>query len=403
MVGPLQGKILVVDVAYPGQRHAAGRCLAHGSTWTILEDYYGLLGALGGNLGTTALWGNVPHAVRGGFPAGATLECYTLGDVVGGHRLDLIPEANFGMLDGQFKLGYVGVVGAHDLKFGPSGATLDGNALSSVELARILADVASGDCVVLPANHDGDFMEKAEDDLDIGGALGHIKRAIASGHLDPKVEQAVRRHVYEDRMTPGMGNKFAYEEFRAKQKPGVYVSMDGNSFGKINKLHGHAAGDEAIKAFGKHAREALDEAVGRHQAKLFRNPDEQQLYRSGGDEFVAHVPSHEHAAKFAKLLQRKLEKHPAIRGTHKLSMSFGFGHNPETADQALLEAKKQKYGPTGELKHQPGQEPSFAHSLVPGKEGKVLLSLPGTMKPQRQSQLPMATPAPVSAPRAPKL
>jgi GGDEF domain-containing protein len=152
--------------------------------------------------------------------------------------------------------------------------------------------------------------------------------------------------------------------------------MDGNDFSKINNSFGHAAGDSAIKAFGTAAREAMDETVGTKNGKLFRN---------GGDEFVAHVPSHEHAAQFSRALSEKLHALAPIGGTHKLSMSFGFGPDPHTADKALYEAKKQKIAAPGALRQvgqklgiagdkrqfKVGQVPNLAHSLMPGHEGPM--------------------------------
>src|SRR6185436_21074154 len=146
---------------------------------------------------------------------------------------------------------------------------------------------------------------------------------------------ALRRRVYEDPMNPGIGNKFAFQQHRAGgDKPGVYVSSDLNDFKSVNDLYGHDMGDQAIKATGQAAREAMDEVVGSDQGKLFRN---------GGDEYVAHVPTHEHAALFARKLREKLDAMVPISGQHKLSMSFGFGNDFGSADKALYHAKAQKH------------------------------------------------------------
>jgi len=150
--------------------------------------------------------------------------------------------------------------------------------------------------------------------------------------------------------------------------------MDSNGFKAINDTFGHQTGDDAIKSMGRAAREAMDEAVGSDNGKL---------WRAGGDEFTAHVPDHESAAKFIRAYQTKLDAIPKVGGTHKLSMSFGLGTNPEQADQALFEAKKQKYTP--ETSHLPerqrvkvfdeGNVPHLAHSLVPGNEGPIKLDI----------------------------
>jgi hypothetical protein len=153
------------------------------------------------------------------------------------------------------------------------------------------------------------------------------------------------------------------------------------------------------------------------QSKLFRNPDEQNLFRGGGDEFVAYVPTHEHAVRFARALRSKLDQIPAIGGTHKLSMSFGFGHDFDTADKALYQAKEQKYSAPGtpglrDRPRRPGMEignvPSLAHSLVPGFEGPVPLDsskLNIEPPPLHIKQPGVATPSapPVKAPAPPSL
>jgi GGDEF domain-containing protein len=204
-------------------------------------------------------------------------------------------------------------------------------------------------------------------------ALQHIRAAVQAGHVHPDVERALTRHIYEDKMAPGLGNKYAFSEFRARRRPGVYISMDGNDFSSINNQHGHDAGDQAIEAFGRASREAMDESVGRGHGKLFRDPDLQDLYRNGGDEFVAHVPSYEHALRFVHALRDKMDALPPIGGTHKLSMSIGLGHSPEHADRALYEAKRQKLTPGGQRAHAVGQTPMLAHSAVPGREGPIAL------------------------------
>jgi hypothetical protein len=189
--------------------------------------------------------------------------------------------------------------------------------------------------------------------------------------------------------------------------------MDGNQFGQINKLHGQLAGDQAIKAFGQAAREAMDEAVGRGPGggKMFRHTDEQVLYRNGGDEFIANVPSHEHAAKFARLLSKKLQDIPAVGGTHKLSMSYGLGLDHETADKAQMLAKGQKYHDLErkQPKYPDGQVPNLAHSLVPGFEGPLPVHDAGEAAhhevmaslPKAQTKSPSSVPSEAAKPSLP--
>lgn len=220
----------------------------------------------------------------------------------------------------------------------------------------------------------------AEIGSDPGAALQHIRAAVAAGHIHPDVERALTAHIYTDPMT-GLGNKYAADEFKAKQRPGVYVGLDGTDFSSVNNTFGHAVGDQAIKAYGGAVRSALDEAA----------PGVGKAFRAGGDEMLVHLPSHEHAAKFARALHQHLSTIPAINGTHKLSAGMGIGLTPEHADKALYAAKEQKYLPGQEhitardrkRAFPVGKAPNMAHSLVPGHEGPLPLNDDHTAGVQR--------------------
>jgi GGDEF domain-containing protein len=224
-------------------------------------------------------------------------------------------------------------------------------------------------------------------DMTLGTAMQHLRQAIAAGHVPPEAGDAFTRHIYHDSMVDNVGNKHAWKEFRAQNRPGVYLSMDGNNFKHVNDTFGHDAGDDAITALGGALRDAHDEALGRGPGtgKLFRAPHELGTFRNGGDEFVAHFPSYEHALRFMKAADQKIQGLPPIAGQHKLSMSFGMGHTPQHADQSLYHAKAQKFTTGGQLAHPPGQTPNLAHSLFPGREGAIKL----------HSNAPPAPPAPL--------
>lgn len=212
-------------------------------------------------------------------------------------------------------------------------------------------------------------------DMDPAEALQHVRAAVKAGHIHPDVERAMTRHIYNDKMLHDMpiGNSYAYSEFKKTPRPGVHVALDMNGMKAINDTHGHQAGDDAIRSYFGAVRSAVDESVGRDQAKVFRNPAEYNVWRHGGDEGQVYLPSHEHALKFAHTLREKMDALPAVGGTHKLSAAVGIGADPASADKALYHAKAQKKLPSGERRWAPGQVPMLAHSLTAGKEGAIAL------------------------------
>lgn len=224
------------------------------------------------------------------------------------------------------------------------------------------------------------------------GALDELRAAVKAGHVKPESLKHITGHLFVDPMVKGVGNKKAYEDFLSRPKQGVHVRLDGNDFGSINKIHSFEHGNQAITAMGQAMREAMDEAVGRNNGKLFR---------IGGDEFHAHVPNVEHAAKFSRALRAKLEAIPPVGGTHALSVSAGFGHDPDSADQASILAKQAKKGANYQL----GQAKTHVHSLVPGHEGAIPMDkeqLP-TISPKAAgaAETPHPAPTPPAAPAAP--
>jgi GGDEF domain-containing protein len=203
----------------------------------------------------------------------------------------------------------------------------------------------------------------AKMDPELMASLKALEGIAKDAGLDPSHVQRVRTHLATDEMLRQqgvvMGNRAAYHGFTERtQRPGVHVRMDGNDFGSINKMHKFEVGNKAIVAFGRAIREAMDEAVGRKNGKVFR---------IGGDEFHAHVPDHAAAARFARSVRSKLEAIPPVGGTHNLSMCMGFGMNPDHAEAALIRAKNMKRA----AKYPLGQAKTHVHSLIPGAEGDV--------------------------------
>jgi diguanylate cyclase (GGDEF)-like protein len=208
---------------------------------------------------------------------------------------------------------------------------LDGQRLQPDELQALMLNVQKGAAKLRHRPAPGSDLAKIEKGL--AEALAATKTLVQAGHLHPDHHRAITKQIFSDTMLPEMGNKLAYEDFKTRPREGVHIHLDGNDFGSINKIHGHEVGDKAIRSMGKALREAMDESVGRKLGKMFR---------TGGDEFVAHVPSPEHAAAFSRALRTKLEAIPAIGGTHRLSMSVGYGHTKDHAEAGLQASKAAK-------------------------------------------------------------
>ena len=145
---------------------------------------------------------------------------------------------------------------------------------------------------------------------------------------------STRQYFFADPMIPcqpglsAVGNKFAFERFIEKMRPGYYVSMDTNDFKYINKL-GHDVGDITIKKIGHALRNAT------------QHISRSKLFRSGGDEFLLFCETLEHAFHFIEHAIAEIGEidigHPAT-----ITLSFGVGTSYKEAEDALLEAKNRK-------------------------------------------------------------
>jgi GGDEF domain-containing protein len=359
-----------------GREGRAGRFMTHQGQLHHLEDYYGLLDKFIQEGPVTMNTISKLHGLKMSPHLRFAIEEAKKPDQPKVEHPQAIRErAKYPDPPSVFEYHRAGHDKPHTLEVRDKQYMLDGQKLTHPEVQTILDNWHSGAATLRYKSQQGVDVRKAEivfeslmKDESSGGfseedLLRHSQAAEDAGYL-PKGHTAAQRSFYfEDPMTPGMGNKKAWQSFQAKNKPGTYVQMDGNDFRDINNNFGHEAGDAAIRGFGNSAREAMDETVGKENGKLFRN---------GGDEFIAHVPSQEHAALFSRKLSEKLQKLAPIGGVHQPSMSFGFGHDARTADAALYEAKKQKLHPqTGQRLYKVGQVPNLAHSLVPGNEGAI--------------------------------
>ncbi len=392
------------------KRHIAGRFLTAGNHLHVLEDHHGhLKGAL--SEGPMDQWkAQQIENLRNNHK----FEVVPLSDIRSGKRPELWEPAPAPTKQpASFEFTRQGQEKSDHLEFKAGQAHLNGHPLDHEQTKALLHHVGNGHATVRYKAGRENAIQKMELVLEelmknadpaqataIHEALGKIDELVKAGHLEPHHAEALRQHAFKDPMTGHvMGNKFAYTDFlnrNGNNHEGVHMVMDGNDFKSVNDKFGHETGDQGIKAMGKAMREAMDEAVGSDKGKLFR---------TGGDEFAAHVPTHEHAAAFARALRSKLEAIQPIQGTHKLSMGIGMGHTPGHADKALYEAKKQKYDPEGMThpdsrkwvsKYSPGTAPNFAHSLMPGFEGPVPLDRSQLhVKPPPMPQPVPEAPAPV--------
>jgi diguanylate cyclase (GGDEF)-like protein len=293
-------------------------------------------------------------------------------DIASGHRPDLVEQIPTSIKEEKeeqspvsYKYHRVGMEAPQELTFQDGKAALDGYDLSDLELGKMIENVRSGKAEIQKTGMVDSKIKKQQSiqlnlikSEDLFNALNSIRSAVKSGALHPDVLKTLSGHIFKDTMLPSMGNKKAYEDFIQRPRKGVHVHLDLNDFGSINKMHGHDVGDSAIKAAGNAIRSAMDESVGRAYGKLFRK---------GGDEFVAFVPSHEHAARFVRHLNQTFGKIPPIKGTHSISTSIGVGENPETAEHGLIQAKTAKKAAAYPL----GQSKTHAYSAISGFEGHL--------------------------------
>lgn len=267
--------------------------------------------------------------------------------------------------ESRFEYHRVGMPEAQVLEFHAGKAYLDGHKLEDQDLQLLLDNAQQGHATIRYSQQE-EPVEKAEEffmslskvEPHLEQALAGLRAAVKSGHIDPKVLKTLTGEIFTDSMVKRMGNKKAYQDFLSRPKQGIHIRMDGNDFGSINKKHGFETGNQAIGSMGNAIREAMDEAVGSKHGKVFR---------IGGDEFHAFVPSHEHAALFARAVRQKLEAIPHVGGTHSLSLSLGFGHTPDHAELALINAKGAKKA----AGYPQGQAKTHAASQVPGFEGHI--------------------------------
>jgi len=393
-----------VSIGVKGRNHPAGRFMVHNGHIHHLEDYHGILNSMlpEGPVDTVAI--SRLHGLR--WPTSTLkIQQEQIKHPEQEHKPVIPPEAMFQVSTqpdivvapqrpSVFSYQRVGMDKSHCVEVSHKGATLDGRNISSHELQLLLNNAKNGVATITYHKGGKNNLKKADDE-DIENVMSpdevakHIRAGVAAGHIHPDVEKAFIAHTYGDSMVPGVGNKYAYNQFRKNgDRPGVWLSMDANSFKHVNDIHGHDAGDHAIRAMGNALRRA-SASVGTGK-----------VFRPGGDEFVAHFPTHEDAMMFMRHATNHLDSIPPINGQHKLSVSFGVGNNFPSADQALLHAKEQKKDSTGKSLYAPGATPHLAHSLLPGSEGPLTKQHPMKAPETAAPTAGAPTPSPLGSVRS---
>lgn len=421
----LQGEmpdVQAIHMKIGDQHHPAGRYMTYGGHLHHLEDYHGILSKFLPSGPVTEQTLSRIHGLKMSPHLRITKHDMPVDPAASTPTPPQLPTApSTSPRPSVFKYKGPGHTTHHILEVQGGHYLLDGKVLSHAEMQTIDRNVKTRAAEIRYSWSKAaqqirkmenvfemlDVLQKAEPGvpfMDPFEVVKHMRAAEAAGHLPPGTSHNATQHLFVDPMT-GLGNQASAENFKNQKKPGVYAMLDGTDFKSVNDTFGHEVGNQALKAYGAAVRNALEEAA----------PGVGKSFRSGGDEMLVHLPSHEHAARFARALHQHLEAIPAIQGTHKLSVGMGLGLNPEHADQALYAAKENKYHPGQErVPHRDrrrvfpiGQTPNLAHSLVPGFEGPIKLHDENASAIHAVSKLPpppkegTSTPPPTATAHAP--
>ncbi len=157
-----------------------------------------------------------------------------------------------------------------------------------------------------------------------------VRRAFARGRLRDATQRTL---AYLDALT-GLPNRRAFDRDWSQRPEGSWLLlMDIDHFKRLNDTHGHALGDQVLRAFGQVCRDSL------------RRTD--RAYRIGGEEFVVLLPRvrAEDARLVAERLRQQVRAVPGLAGRPTLTFSFSGGLTPATegalarADRLLYAAK----------------------------------------------------------------
>ena len=162
----------------------------------------------------------------------------------------------------------------------------------------------------------------------------------------------LERDATNDRLT-GLLNRRAFDErllesianSRSNDTTVSLILIDIDHFKSVNDLHGHLAGDLAIRRVG----ELMVEIVGQQ-----RETDTYHLARYGGEELAVLSPDlpPDGAARIAEAIRRKIEANPVEWRDERIALTVSAGHATvsgvsadgerliDLADTALYQAKR---------------------------------------------------------------
>lgn len=368
----------LVYAVHPGDANVdyrlCGKYLIHDGTVYVVSDHDGVLDGLDGQP-VSRVSGRLRGLAHGAYYATIKKKLHSSsspedeesalfgngGEVSPGAE----PEAEASARDGIFRYHRAGHDSPRSIEVRGGAVTVDGQSIPEDEIRAMLENVTSGNAT-LERVMQPDFAKSARERYasivplkksDLNHSFEMLRGLVQAGHLHPDHYEALRKELYQDEMVPELGNKKAYRDFMAQHPGGgVHVMLDGNGMKAINDTHGHEAGDHAIVSMGKALRSAIDTAA----------PGQVKAHRFGGDEFHFHAPTPEIAHHVLRTFRENLDQLPPIKGTHKLSMSAGVGHDPKGADEALYTAKAASKQPgAAPTSLSVGQHPSLTPPPAP--------------------------------------
>jgi diguanylate cyclase (GGDEF)-like protein len=137
------------------------------------------------------------------------------------------------------------------------------------------------------------------------------------------------REIAIDSLT-GVANRYAFDLAKPTAESDdqtAFVLFDANNFGKLNKIAGHAFGDQALKEIAQAIKSAAA-AYGYGE----------RVFRLGGDEFVVICP-----IRYAAAIRDRAESAFGVRfPAAQVSISGCVGLSIEAADVCLQDRKRER-------------------------------------------------------------